>query len=127
MLRMYTSSRFSRQASMIFVSSCPPRPTNGIPVLSSSAPGASPKKHSRACGLPIPKTVCVRVLASSLQRVHPATCCCKTSNDNTAEPDFAASGASNNDDGVATFQPVCLGDIEGVGAGVGIVAPTGEG
>ena len=46
MLRMYTSSRFMRHASMIFVSSCPARPTNGSPSRSSSAPGASPRKHN---------------------------------------------------------------------------------
>src|ERR1043165_1149933 len=91
---------------MIFVSSCPPRPTNGTPVRSSSAPGASPKKHNRACGLPTPNTVCVRVLASSLQRVQPATCCCKTSSDSAPALGVdGASGASKSDAGVSTFKP----------------------
>src|SRR5262245_61462829 len=65
---------------MILVSNCPPRPTNGIPVRSSSAPGASPRKQRRVLGLPTPNTVCVRVLASSLQRVQAATSCCRISN-----------------------------------------------
>ena len=45
---MYTSSRFSRHASMILLSNCPPRPTNGSPSRSSSAPGASPMKTQAA-------------------------------------------------------------------------------
>ena len=58
---------------MISVRSFPARPTKGTPCRSSSAPGASPMKTSRAFGLPSPKTVCVRVEASSAQAVHAAT------------------------------------------------------
>ena len=54
-------------ASMILVRSCPARPTKGSPWRSSSAPAASPKKATRARGLPTPKTVCLRVVASSRQ------------------------------------------------------------
>jgi hypothetical protein len=76
----------------------------------------------------MPNTVCVRVLASSLHRVQPATCCCKTSNDNTAGPEFAdAWGASNNDEGAAAFQPVCLGDIGDAEADVAGAASIGDG
>jgi hypothetical protein len=56
------------------VSNCPARPTYASPCLSSSYPGASPTKTSRASGLPWPKTVCVRVLFSP-HRVHPRTNC----------------------------------------------------
>ena len=38
-------------ASMIFVSSCPARPTNGSPWMSSSAPGASPTNIRSAFGI----------------------------------------------------------------------------
>ena len=51
-------------AAMIRVSNCPAGPTNGSPMRSSSAPGASPTKHSSGSTGPTPKTVCVRVLAS---------------------------------------------------------------
>ena len=46
---------------MIFVRSCPARPTNGRPWLSSSSPGASPTKTSLAFALPSPKTRLRRV------------------------------------------------------------------
>ena len=45
---------------MIFVSSCPARPTNGMPWTSSSAPGASPTNIRSASGLPTPNTTCFR-------------------------------------------------------------------
>ena len=40
---------------------CPERPTNGSPSMSSSRPGASPTNISRACGLPSANTSCVAV------------------------------------------------------------------
>src|SRR5450756_2905743 len=49
-------------SSIIFVRSCPARPTNGTPCASSSAPGASPTNMIRAAGDPSAKTVCLRVL-----------------------------------------------------------------
>src|SRR6476646_317704 len=57
-------------ASMIFVSSCPARPTNGMPWMSSSAPVASPTNIRSASGLPTPKTICRRPCACSLQRTQ---------------------------------------------------------
>ena len=41
--------------------SFPASPTNGNPVSSSSAPGASPTKHSDDSGSPLAKTTCFRV------------------------------------------------------------------
>jgi hypothetical protein len=38
--------------------------------MSSSAPGASPTNISSACGLPTPKTICLRPCSWSLQRVQ---------------------------------------------------------
>ena len=70
MFAMYTSSRVSSIASMIFVSSCPALPTNGMPCTSSSWPGASPMNMSSAEGLPTPKTICRRPSVCSLQRVQ---------------------------------------------------------
>ena len=67
---MYTSSRFRSIASMIFVSNWPARPTNGMPWMSSSCPGASPMNISAACGLPTPNTICRRPRRCSLQRVQ---------------------------------------------------------
>ena len=64
---------------MIFVEQLPGAADERLASRSSSAPGASPRKHSRAFGSPTPNTVCVRVLASSSQRVQPATSCCSTS------------------------------------------------
>ncbi len=58
---------------MIRLRSCPARPTNGSPWASSSAPGASPMNITLAFGFPTPKTVCVRVCASSWHRTHWAT------------------------------------------------------
>src|SRR5438093_2372647 len=55
---------------MIFVRSCPARPTNGIPWMSSSPPGASPTNIRSASGLPTPNTICLRPIACSLQRVQ---------------------------------------------------------
>src|ERR1035441_812662 len=46
--------------SIIWVSNCPARPTNGMPCASSSAPGPSPTKTSGDCGLPTPKTILLR-------------------------------------------------------------------
>ena len=70
---MYTLLRESfMPRSIISVKSLPARPTKGVPCASSSAPGASPRKTKRAVGLPSAKTVCVRVDASSVQRVHAA-------------------------------------------------------
>ena len=57
-------------ASIIFVSSCPARPTNGIPWMSSSAPGASPTNIRSASGFPTPNTTCFRPSVCSLQRVQ---------------------------------------------------------
>ena len=75
---------------MIFVSSCPARPTKGMPLASSSAPGASPKNTSRASGRPVPKTVCVRPAASSAHRMQAATSARKTSSE--AGRDAATAG-----------------------------------
>ena len=50
-------------------SSFPAWPTNGTPCLSSWKPGASPTNIRSACGLPEPKTTCVRPCASR-QRVQ---------------------------------------------------------
>src|SRR4051812_25937795 len=55
------------------VNNAPARPTNGRPVRSSSAPGASPTNISRAAGLPSPKTVRDRDAASIGHLVHAAT------------------------------------------------------
>ena len=55
------------------VSNWPARPTNGRPIRSSSAPGASPMNISRAVGLPSPKTVWVRVSARTVHFRQPAT------------------------------------------------------
>ena len=69
------SSRDSPIAPMILVRSSPARPTNGLPCLSSSAPGASPTNISSAFGFPTPKTVCVRKAArcSHLAQVRTAS------------------------------------------------------
>src|ERR1700743_2783554 len=69
---MYTCSRGKPMASSMELSNCPARPTNGSPLRSSSAPGASPTMSQSAVGLPTPNTVWVRV-ALKLQRVHAAT------------------------------------------------------
>ena len=53
------------------VSSCPARPTNGMPCLSSSAPGPSPTNIRSAAGSPTPNTTWVRVSASG-HRVQPS-------------------------------------------------------
>ncbi len=67
---MNTSERASPTSSSSWSSSLPAAPTNGIPSSSSFAPGASPTNMRSASALPAPKTTCVRVLASSGQRVH---------------------------------------------------------
>ena len=54
-------------ASMMRVNSRPAAPTKGFPLWSSSKPGPSPTKTSRALGLPSPKTMFFR-LADNLQR-----------------------------------------------------------
>ena len=63
-------SRVSPIPSMSRVSSCPARPTNGMPCSSSSAPGPSPTNIRSASGSPTPNTTWVRVSASG-QRVQP--------------------------------------------------------
>src|SRR5580704_9089488 len=69
---MYTCSRANPMACSMELSNCPARPTNGSPLRSSSAPGASPTMSQSACGLPTPNTVCVRV-ALKPHRVQAAT------------------------------------------------------
>ena len=68
--KMYTSDRFKPHAAMILSSNWPAAPTNGTPCRSSSRPGASPMNTSLAWGVPSPKTVRVRVRASSSHKVH---------------------------------------------------------
>src|SRR5439155_6410227 len=64
MFAIYTSSRLKSIAASILLRSCPARPTNGSPCLSSSAPGASPITMTFAFGLPTPKTNFVSVSQS---------------------------------------------------------------
>ncbi len=78
-LHIYTSSLFSPIASIIFVSSMPALPTNGLPCASSSKPGASPINISFACVLPEPKTTFFLVFARSQFR-HFSASFCKASN-----------------------------------------------
>ncbi len=55
-------------ASMICVSFWPALPTNGMPWMSSSRPGASPTNIKSAFGLPTPNTICLRPRLHSLHR-----------------------------------------------------------
>src|SRR5437016_2406140 len=59
-LRRISMPSFFAVFSIIWVSSCPARPTNGMPCASSSAPGPSPTKTSGDSGLPTPKTILLR-------------------------------------------------------------------
>ena len=61
MLAMYTDSRAMPTAYRYRSSSFPAAPTNGMPVLSSSPPGASPTNIRRARESPTPNTDLVRV------------------------------------------------------------------
>jgi hypothetical protein len=73
-LQMYVSSRFKPMASMILSSSWPARPTKGRPVRSSSRPGPSPAKSSRAFGLPSPNTMWLRPECSRQRVQSPISC-----------------------------------------------------
>src|SRR6476620_4235864 len=59
-------------SSMSLSSSCPERPTNGRPCLSSSAPGPSPTNNRSDDGSPVPNTTCVRPSSASLHLVQPS-------------------------------------------------------
>ena len=67
-----TPVRSSPIAASMRSSSCPARPTKGLPMRSSSAPGASPMIITGAAGLPSAKTVLVAVRFSG-QASNPAT------------------------------------------------------
>src|ERR1035437_9994140 len=81
-----------------FSSSFPAWPTNGRPCLSSWKPGASPTNINAACGLPAPKTTCVRPRASR-QRVQPATGTALTAGESTTAPGRPASPPDRDDAG----------------------------
>src|SRR3712207_6310488 len=66
-----TSSRASPASPSSWWSSLPAWPTNGSPIRSSLAPGASPTNMRSASALPEPKTTVERVAASCGQRVQP--------------------------------------------------------
>src|SRR5438477_5423768 len=74
-------------------SSLPAWPTNGRPCLSSWKPGASPTNIRSACGLPAPKTTCVRPCARR-QRVQLAVAAAYSSSISTPATGTALTGAS---------------------------------
>src|SRR6476469_8297014 len=74
-------------------SSFPAWPTKGTPCLSSWKPGASPTNIRSACGLPAPKTTCVRPCASR-HRVQPAVATPYASSVSAPATGTALTGAS---------------------------------
>ncbi len=72
-------------ACRILVSSCPERPINGLPLASSSAPGASPITMSPASGFPSPNTTECRVSARRHFR-HLSASLARASNDEEFMP-----------------------------------------
>src|SRR5688500_3395016 len=97
---MKTSSRRKLIAARIFVRSWPAWPTNGSPVASSFAPGASPTQTSSAFGLPSPGTGFVAV-AYSRHLVHTLIAPAISSIDAT----FVSPGANRSRAAVPTIRP----------------------
>src|SRR6476469_1678690 len=88
-----TSGRVSPIPASSLSSSFPAWPTKGTPCLSSWKPGASPTNIRSACGLPAPKTTCVRPCASR-QRVQLAVATAYSSRVSTPATGTALTGAS---------------------------------
>ncbi len=109
-----------RAPAMIRLRSCPAFPTNGSPCRSSSAPGASPMKQSSGSSGPTPKTVCVRVDASSGQREHWATCSASVFN-STRRDSASLAGTTTTGGGVL----VAAGATLATGAGANATCGSG--
>src|SRR5512144_1572228 len=100
------------------VSSWPARPTNGTPVRSSSAPGASPTSISRAVGEPVPKTVLVRDRARCGQRSQTATSAASAAS-RAGRPSGGMGGMANSDSPKNDAAGNTFGTLGAAGAGRG--------
>ena len=96
------------------VSRLPARPTNGRPVRSSSAPGASPTNMSRAVGAPEPKTVWVREAARCGHWAQTATSAASAA----SNPGRSAAGTGGPSNPVAPNKVAASGAAANSGRGV---------